>query len=196
MPTKPDVPSRSSDRHLRQAVVAMLAVHPRDRSRRLIQEFWIPLSHERADLVEVNGVLTGYEIKSGLDTLRRLPRQAVAFSGVLDKVSLVCDPRHLSSAEQIVPGWWGLLSARGTVEALSIELEREAAINPMPDPERQLRLLWKAELADVLCSRGLNPSGLDRNQMRQMLIAEANLAAISQIVRRALLARPATARRW
>lgn len=196
MPTNPDAPRRSNDRQLRQAVLAMLAIHPEDPSRRLIQEFWIPLSHERADLVEVNGVLTGYEIKSGLDTLRRLPRQAVAFSAVLDKVSLVCDPRHLCPAQTIVPQWWGLLSATDTGETLSLQVEREATINPVPDPERQLRLLWKAELARGLRSRGLDLAGLDRNQMRQALMRDATLAEISQIVRSALLARPASAGRW
>jgi hypothetical protein len=161
-----------------------------------MEEFWIPLSHERADVVEVDGLLSGFEIKSARDTLARLPRQAEAFSAVFDRVSLVCDARHLSAAVDVIPGWWGVVLVEGEADAVALRRLREPELNPRPDHEMRLRLLWKAELAAALRGLGVRPGRMDRAAMRRTLREQASPAQLAAIVRSALLHRPAAARRW
>ncbi len=184
------------DRDLRAALVHELESRPEEHPRRLIQEFWIPLSHERADIAEVNGLIAGFEIKSARDNLARLPRQVAAFSAVFDQMSLVCAPRHLSSAESVIPRWWGLVRAEEKEGALTLLPLREAALNPAPDLETRLRLLWKAELALALRALGWLSGHMDRAEMRRALMEHASANELEVMVRSALLQRPLIARRW
>jgi hypothetical protein len=186
----------SDDHAVRSALLGALESRPEEHPRRLIQEFWIPVSHERADVVEVNGLLTGFEIKSGRDSLARLPRQVAAFSAVFDHMSLVCDRRHLVAAEDVIPSWWGLVRAEGAEGTVILQRVREPARNPAPEVEMRLRLLWKAELAAALRALGLRPGRLDRGQMRQTLMDHASTTELDSTVRLALLRRPSSARRW
>jgi hypothetical protein len=70
--------------HVRVALRGELAAHA-DGVQKTVEEFWVPRSHERADVVVVGGSLDGYEIKSARDGLKRLPRQAVAYGRLFDR---------------------------------------------------------------------------------------------------------------
>lgn len=61
----------------------------------------------RVDVCVINGHLHGYEIKSDVDTLRRLPLQQQFYSDVLDKATIVVGQRHLDHALETLPAWWG-----------------------------------------------------------------------------------------
>jgi hypothetical protein len=163
---------------------------------RLLEEFWIPVSHERADVVEVNGLLSGFEIKSARDRLARLPRQVAAFNAVFDRISLVCDGRHLPEAETVIPSWWGLVLVEGREDGVRLHTLREPGVNPDPDAETRLRLLWKAELAAALTAVGGAPANLNRDQMRKTLAESVSGDEIARVVRSALISRSPSARRW
>jgi hypothetical protein len=187
---------RPSDRDVRAVLLRGLAASKQDAPRQLIEEFWIPLSHERADVVEVNGLLSGFEIKSARDTLDRLPRQAGAFSAVFDRVSLVCDARHLSAAGDLIPDWWGVVVTEGEVDALVLRQLRAPELNPNPDHEMRLRLLWRSELAAALQELGVRPGRMDRAMMRRALHERASPAQLTHIVGAALRHRSVGAKRW
>ena len=63
-------------------------------------------------MAAVNGVMHGFEIKSDIDSLARLPHQTELYSSVFDKITLVVGATHLYHAFNIIPDWWGVLVAR------------------------------------------------------------------------------------
>jgi hypothetical protein len=67
----------------------------------------VPRSHERAGMVVVGRSLDAFEIKSERDTLRRLPRQALAHERLFDRCTLVVAERHSDHAAAMLPEWWG-----------------------------------------------------------------------------------------
>ena len=73
-----------------------------------MDEFAILEGSGRIDVAVVNSKLHGYEIKSAVDTLERLPSQQESYSKVFDRITLVADERHIPEAVKILPPWWGL----------------------------------------------------------------------------------------
>lgn len=92
------------DADLRQALHRRLARQHRDdpHDTRILDEFGI-CGQVRVDVAVVNGALTGYELKSARDTLKRLPRQADYYSRVLDYAHIVVADTHAAHALQMVP---------------------------------------------------------------------------------------------
>lgn len=66
-----------------------------DRHALVASEFCLGRSGARADLVICTGELIGVEIKSELDSLRRLERQLTSYSEFCDRTILVAASRHL-----------------------------------------------------------------------------------------------------
>ena len=102
------------------------------------------------DLMTVTSCLTGYEIKSDLDNYQRLNHQIIAYDRFFEKCYIVVGGRHLKSADQKVPGHWGII----TIQSDHVTVNRPArAGNPACDS--QLRVLWKLELSNLLTKAGL-----------------------------------------
>jgi hypothetical protein len=164
---------------------------------RVIQEFWVPLSHERVDVVHVDGLLCAYEIKSGRDRLARLPRQVAAFDRIFDRLVAVADGRHLDSAIKVLPPYWGVTESACESGRVLLVTRREPGPNPLQDSAVLLRLLWRSELIPALKELGLaTPAGLARAQMWTELLTRCSARDIKRIVRGALLARDSASRRW
>ena len=102
------------------------------------------------DLLLLDGIdFWGFEIKSGADTLNRLPTQATIYNKFFDYMVLVCDSKHLEEAELVIPPWWGLWlvkNQRGYV----LEHYRAPTLNPDTDRSSMITLLWKSELLKLL----------------------------------------------
>ncbi|GAI41256.1 unnamed protein product, partial [marine sediment metagenome] len=106
----------------------------------------------RIDLVVVNHQLHGYEIKSDLDSLRRLPDQIKAYSSVMDRVTLVVGYRHAYDVLRMVPEWWGVRLAEMKKGSGTVVLSdaRPARNNPKVDMNAVATLLWRNEALAVL----------------------------------------------
>jgi len=50
-----------------------------------VEEFWIPRSNERADVATIGSVIEAFEIKSDRDSLKRPPRQVIAYGRVFSR---------------------------------------------------------------------------------------------------------------
>lgn len=109
----------------------------------------------RVDVAVVNDdALTGFEIKSAADTLRRFPRQVEVYSKVLDYASAVVADTHLEHVRAMLPPWWGCRVVRaGVTGELRIDEVCAAAPNPGLDPYSLATLLWRDEVVDALQSR-------------------------------------------
>ncbi|MDP9639737.1 hypothetical protein J2W18_004686 [Rhodococcus cercidiphylli] len=104
----------------------------------------------RVDVAVVNGVLSGFEIKSARDTLRRLPKQVEIYSSVLDHAVLVVADNHLRSAMSIVPDWWGVIRAEGLAGSVTLATERMTELNRAIEPMSLAQLLWREEALEEL----------------------------------------------
>jgi len=119
---------------------------------KVIEELGITHGEARIDIAVVNGSIHGYELKSDMDTLKRLPNQIKIYNSVLDQVTLVVGKNHLYEAIKIIPEWWGITIAKitdcgGTVMFNKI---REPEQNPDQNSVAVAALLWRNEALEIL----------------------------------------------
>lgn len=152
------MPTKSNDACLRTALKARLAKrHMGDPDVFIVEELPASRASTRVDLAVLNGHLHGFEIKSDLDTLDRLPRQAAAFSSALQHVTLVVAERHLEHASTLIPDWWGVTVARLTrAEKVQFKCLRRARRNLSLDPRCVAELLQRDELLTLLRRNGVD----------------------------------------
>lgn len=167
--------------------------HSHGEPTRLIDELGL-CGAVRVDVAVVNGSLSGFELKSDRDTLRRLPTQVEYYSRVLDHASLVIGEglRSRHADGELVPEWWGVVVATQS-EAGDVLLEevRPPELNQAVDPEGLVQLLWRDEALDELSVRGLDPGV--RNKPRAAvwarLASSVSIDELRALVRARLKAR-------
>lgn len=144
------------DRDVRLAVRRMLASeYAGDDDTRIVEEMGIWSGSVRIDVAVINGMLSGFELKSESDTLDRLPAQIDLYCKVFDQVVLVVGERHAPKALHVIPAWWGVTVASEEGREIALAPARAAEQNPGPDPRIVAKLLWKDEALRVLEHRGL-----------------------------------------
>jgi hypothetical protein len=118
----------------------------------IIEELGITHGAARIDLAVLGGEIHGYELKSDIDTLDRLPEQMRIYNSVLDKVTLVVGKKHLLAAIKIIPEWWGIIIAKivNSSEKVIFYQIREAEKNPCQDEIAIASLLWREEALKIL----------------------------------------------
>jgi hypothetical protein len=117
----------------------------------IFEELGVQHGVARIDLAVVNGVMHGYEIKSDLDTLQRLPEQMKEYNTVFDKLTLVVGRSHVCEAINIIPDWWGVMVARTNENnEVFFHIIREAEDNKEQVSLSIARLLWRAEALKIL----------------------------------------------
>ncbi|MBI1769532.1 MAG: sce7726 family protein [Bacteroidetes bacterium] len=108
---------------------------------KFIGAYEINVNSSRVDFLVINGHTTSFEIKSSLDNLSKLRKQAKDYASVFDYNCLVADEIHFEKAKTMVPDEWGLWCyVDGTYEIFRKPL-RNSHINP----EAQLEQLSKTE---------------------------------------------------
>ncbi len=146
----------TNDRLIRTALKKKLgAEHKDDPKLKIIEELGVSHGEARIDIAVVNGIIHGYEIKSDLDTLERLPEQMRIYNSVFTKVTLVVGKSHLYDAINIVPDWWGITLAKiDSNNSIVFNCIREAGNNSNQDSISIARLLWKDEALALLEKAG------------------------------------------
>lgn len=119
----------------------------------VLDEFGLLNGDVRADVVWVNGVLRGFEIKSQRDRLSRLEGQAAAYGQVMRYATLVVAERHLTKSLASLPAWWGVVVVQH--DSSDLCSFRPANENPSVDRLALTRLLWRDEVREELSSRDL-----------------------------------------
>lgn len=126
-----------------------------DHKVRIIEEFGVNHGIARIDIAVVNGIMHGYEIKSDRDTLQRLPEQMDVYSSVFNQITLVVGKTHLYDAINLVPDWWGIITARlDSMGFVIFNTIRNAENNQGLDPFLIARLLWRDEALQILEEAG------------------------------------------
>lgn len=108
----------------------------------LIAAFEMNVNNSRLDFLTINGVTTGYEIKSSLDTLQKLSKQSADYLKAFEYNNIIIDECHLQNSRQIVPEHYGIITIhRGRKKTI-----QTGSYNHGIDAEFQLKLLTKKEL--------------------------------------------------
>ena len=134
----------------------------------------------RIDIATLNGEFAGYEIKSGRDTLSRLPGQADLYGRVFDRVTLVVTNRHHKKAVDLLPQWWGIIVARQDEERVILEPEREPVINTKLDAHTLAQLLWRSEALEEMKARGL-ARGLSKQCRDDIVLALSQCVPVEEL---------------
>ena len=119
----------------------------------ILEEIGICRGQARVDFAVVNGQLHAYEIKSDLDTLRRLDGQVSFYSRVFDRSTLVVGDRFLTEAVRAVPKWWGVLRFFAGPKGLRFKTLRRGRMSPHRDPRSLVELLWLDDAIALLAQR-------------------------------------------
>jgi hypothetical protein len=147
----------------------------------VIDELGLAHAKARIDIAVINGCVHGYEIKSSVDKLDRLPSQLDLYRLCLSKLTLVVAPKHVDRIQKIVPSWCGILEAtKGPRGAVAFTTVRRSTANPDVDAAHLAHLLWRAEAAALLARFGLSPKEL--RQSRKFLYARlAEVMTVQQL---------------
>lgn len=127
----------------------------------VIDELGLAHAKARVDVAVINGCVHGYEIKSGVDTLERLPRQLDLYRQCLGMLTIVADTKHVDRIERIVPDWTGVIAVKkGSRGAVAFSTVRRAKSNPELDKFQLAHLLWKSEAVTLLSEFGASSTEL------------------------------------
>ncbi|NKE72983.1 sce7726 family protein [Candidatus Manganitrophus noduliformans] len=146
----------TSDQLIRTALKESLRnIHKDDHQAKIIEELGVTHGAARVDIAVINGSIHGYELKSDIDTLYRLPSQMRYYNSVFDRITLVVGKSHLHEAIKIVPEWWGITIAKiiPSGEVLFCNI-REAEQNPYQTNFAVATLLWRNEALNILEESG------------------------------------------
>lgn len=183
------------DRDIRCVLRTRLLVeHAHEPHTVILEELGVCRGRVRVDLVVVNGLLHGYEIKSDRDSLRRLTGQVDLYSRVLDRATLVTGDRHLAEALDIVPPWWGILRVCATTTVPRFTTLRRGRHNPQQDPRSLVELLWLDESIALLAQRrgARGVRGKPRRAVWDRVCEYFDVDEIAAAVRANLMARAVT----
>jgi len=157
---------------------------------RLLEELGLCQGDVRVDVAVVNGELSGYEIKSPSDTLRRFPNQCRIYSKVVDRAWLVAPAKTLEAAR--VPEWWGQIAIFELENRLALRVIKNADLNPSPHSLSIAKLLWRDEALECLRNAGHARGVLTKSRkvIWKRLIECVALDDLRAAVRAALKRRP------
>ncbi|WP_343092263.1 sce7726 family protein [Streptococcus sanguinis] len=116
-----------NDKQIRAALLKRLQTY---KDSKIYEEFVLPSSKARADVVVVNGHFTGYEIKSDVDSLQRLPSQIKEYDTYLEKNYIVVGQKFAFKVHEYVPEHWGIIVVTEKNDSVSLEFRRPAKQNP------------------------------------------------------------------
>lgn len=117
------------------------------KSKKDITIFELPVGKSRVDLCKVNGTSIAYEIKTDIDTLKRLDKQISDYARVFEQVYVICSEDRLSDIESVLPEQYGIYTyAFSSKKQCRFTLHRAATENFVLNSEYQVSLLLKAEL--------------------------------------------------
>ncbi len=151
-----------------------------DSNTRIINELGIDFGASRVDVAVVNGIIHGYEIKSDMDNLNRLPRQISYYNKLFQRMTIISSRRYYNQICEMIPSWWGvkIISADRT----RLIEKRKGRLQNNQDKDILLRLLWKKDLegfVDVL-NLPKKIKNMKKNQLLEIFTQAADLRLVRE----------------
>lgn len=169
-----------------------LSKHHKDSATLVVDELGLQHGKCRADIAVINGLLIGYEIKSDVDSLRRLNNQIASYNLVFDHISAIVAICHLEEAKTIIPDCWGMISvAEGKRGAIYFKTVRRSTQNRNVDKYAIAQLLWRNEAQEILASLGVHGKELrgKRSNLYTHIVERLNSYELRVVVKKYLMNR-------
>ena len=169
-----------------------LSKHDNDPKTIIVNELGLNHGQNRADIAIINGRLTGYEIKSDSDSLRRLNQQIIGYDEIFDSIYLITTERHVKRIETILPEWWGIIMAsEGKRGAIHFKKIRSPKTNLTVDDYAVAKLLWRTEAQEILGILGVTGRRIreNRDKLYSYIVAELKSKKLRKTVRDYLMRR-------
>ncbi|WP_460849279.1 sce7726 family protein [Nocardioides ultimimeridianus] len=175
---------------MRDAMAVAIARQMGDRRHVLLHEVDVRWSiPARLDALLLSSRIHGFEIKSDVDSLSRLPRQVASYGMVVERATLIVGDRLRAAATEIVPPWWNIWSARWAGDKVRVQQVRGGRLNPAISPLAVTSFLLREDLLSALRERGHRRlSGVPVDDLRLRFASEFGSKQTVQRVREALLA--------
>ncbi len=109
-----------------------------------VAAFEINANNSRLDFLAINGDTNSYEIKSELDSLKKLPKQVHDYESLFEYNYVVLDKKHLTEARKLISSHYGIFIIDGD----NLQRKRKAKRNQAIHSSSQLNLFTKKELYD------------------------------------------------
>jgi hypothetical protein len=148
----------------------------------LINELVVDNWRRRVDIAMVNGRLHDFEIKSDLDSLKRLEGQIKTYGERFDKVTVVTTAKHLAAVHKQLPDnveIWQAVARHGQVD---IRISRRGRINQVSNKDTLYSFLTKAEILLFLRANGFSVTPEVTRGQLTTIGAELTLKEIRQHV--------------
>ena len=179
-------PATPDDRAIREALIARLRRRLADHERAtVVHELGVREGRARIDVAVVTERLHSYEIKSDRDQRRRLGRQALIYSAVVDRATLVAGTKAVRWATGRVPEWWEIIEAHATARGVKLTRRRHGRRNPDAQARALIELLWRDETLALLEEHGI-ARGV-RGRARAPMWDRAAEALAAETIRRAVI---------
>jgi len=139
-----------NEQDIKAAVIGRIRARAGRENAVLINEMVFGSNSRRADLVVANGHLVAFEIKSDLDTLRRLDGQVSDYLARFDKLVLVVSSKFLKCAldfDERVGVWESFRNEKGVVK---IRVVRPGRLKSITSRDNLCEFLLKRELVDLI----------------------------------------------
>jgi hypothetical protein len=147
----------------------------------VIDELGLVHAKVRIDIAVINGSMHGFEIKSASDSLARLPQQLALYGECLEKLTIVCAPKHVAGVRKAAPRWCGIMQVtKGPRGGICFVTLRQPRRNPGVRADRLAHLLWRPE-AVTLLSRLNAPTSLLRAPRKTLYESLAAMFSVEEI---------------
>jgi hypothetical protein len=140
----------------------------------LVAAFEMKVNNSRVDFLTINGSTTSFEIKSTVDNLTKLSKQADDYLSVFEYNNVIVDEKHTENCKSILPASFGIIVFKNQKQRTI----RKASLNNTIKPEIQLDLLSKKELLTYF-----------RSTQSSIIFETINPKVINSIFKKALKAR-------
>lgn len=114
--------------------------------------FEMPVLDSRIDVGRINGNSFAYEIKTDLDSLKRIEKQIVDYSQIFEYITLIIAPSFLEETLAIAPSHCGIwtYSHNQSTGKITFTTKRSAKKSPHICPNAQLQCLSQGSLLQIL----------------------------------------------
>lgn len=134
--------------------------------------FEMPVLGSRVDVGRINGNSYAYEIKTELDSLKRLKKQISDYSRVYEYVYVVIAPIFFDEVVALIPDYCGIWIYNHNKETSSIKFSKKRTAKKSPNlcPYSQLKCLSQQSLLSILPIKEIKGSPASKEARIQKIL--------------------------
>ena len=137
---------------------------------KILNEVTISDGLARPDLIAIYSYSHCYEIKGDNDQIQRIVKQFTHYQTSFKKNTLVTTQKHLKKALELLPNFWGIIIVINDNETIKFKYVRKSSHNPFYRKDIASKILWKAEMQQLLENKHISfRSNSTRNDLIDLI---------------------------